>query len=100
MSSHQPDGAVKNHPLGTQAAPVCEGGVLAPGRPFDVLGFVGAITLITNRELAARIWNNTEEWKAWSDAVLAERIRLLLHGRERIINEASSSQDPPMAPQG
>ena len=32
VSSHQPAGAVKNRPLGTQAAPVCEGGVLAPVR--------------------------------------------------------------------
>ena len=34
VSSHQPAGAVKNRPLGTQAAPVCEGGVLA-SRPAD-----------------------------------------------------------------
>jgi hypothetical protein len=32
MSSHQPVDSVKNRPLGTQAAPVCEGGVFARGR--------------------------------------------------------------------
>jgi hypothetical protein len=32
MSSHQPVETVKNRPLGTQAAPVCEGGVFARGR--------------------------------------------------------------------
>jgi hypothetical protein len=32
MSSHQPVDTVKNRPLGTQAAPVCEGGVFARGR--------------------------------------------------------------------
>jgi hypothetical protein len=32
MSSHQPVDTVKNRPLGTQAAPVCEGGVFASGR--------------------------------------------------------------------
>jgi hypothetical protein len=32
MSSHQPVDTVKNRPLGTQAAPACEGGVSARGR--------------------------------------------------------------------
>ncbi len=32
MSSHQPVDTVKNRPLGTQAAPVCEGGVFARDR--------------------------------------------------------------------
>jgi len=32
MSSHQPVDTVENYPLGTQAAPVCEGGVSARGR--------------------------------------------------------------------
>jgi len=32
MSSHQPVDTAKNRPLGTQAAPVCEGGVSAHGR--------------------------------------------------------------------
>ena len=32
VSSHQSGRAVKNRPLGTQAAPVCEGGVFARGR--------------------------------------------------------------------
>ncbi len=32
MSSHQPVDTVKNRPLGTQAAPVCEGSVFARGR--------------------------------------------------------------------
>ena len=32
MSSHQPVDTAKNRPLGTQAAPVCEGGVFARGR--------------------------------------------------------------------
>ena len=40
----RPAGAVKNHSLGTQAAPVCEGGGLAPGRPSqyirDVMGWI------------------------------------------------------------
>jgi hypothetical protein len=33
MKRNRPAGAVKNRPLGTQAAPACEGGVLAPVRP-------------------------------------------------------------------
>ena len=32
MSSHQPVDTAQNRPLGTQAAPVCEGGVSARGR--------------------------------------------------------------------
>jgi len=32
MSSHQPVETVGNRPLGTQAAPVCEGGVSARDR--------------------------------------------------------------------
>jgi hypothetical protein len=32
MSSHQPVETAQNRPLGTQAAPVCEGGVYARGR--------------------------------------------------------------------
>jgi hypothetical protein len=39
MKRNRPAGAVKNRPLGTQAAPACEGGVLAPVRPVQYSAF-------------------------------------------------------------